>query len=88
MLSERLKLWSVRESCGVGVCGSCTVLVDGQPVSSCFLLAVRAAGYEITTFEGLGTGIGSLYPAGLRRTASITMRLLHARLRAYRQSLS
>jgi carbon-monoxide dehydrogenase small subunit len=44
VLSERLKLWSVRESCGVGVCGSCTVLVDGQPVSSCLLLAARAAG--------------------------------------------
>lgn len=55
VLNERLKLWSVRESCGVGVCGSCTVLVDGQPVSSCLLLATRAAG-EITTLEGLQTG--------------------------------
>jgi aerobic carbon-monoxide dehydrogenase small subunit len=55
VLSERLKLWSVRESCGVGACGSCTVLVDGHPVSSCLLLAVRAAG-EITTLEGLQTG--------------------------------
>ena len=55
VLSERLKLWSVRESCGVGVCGSCTVLVDGQPVSACLLLAARAAG-EITTLEGLETG--------------------------------
>jgi carbon-monoxide dehydrogenase small subunit len=55
VLSARLKLWSVRESCGVGVCGSCTVLVDGQPVSSCLLLAARAAG-EITTLEGLETG--------------------------------
>ena len=45
VLSERLKLWSVRESCGVGVCGSCTVLIDGQPVSSCLLLATRAAGF-------------------------------------------
>lgn len=55
VLSERLKLWSVRESCGVGACGSCTVLVDGHPISSCLLLAVRAAG-EITTLEGLETG--------------------------------
>ena len=55
VLSERLTLWSVRESCGVGVCGSCTVLVDGQPVSSCLVLATRATG-EITTVEGLETG--------------------------------
>ncbi|HEX5605516.1 MAG TPA: (2Fe-2S)-binding protein [Candidatus Binatia bacterium] len=55
VLSERLKLWSVRESCGVGVCGSCTVLVDGRPVSSCLLLAARAGG-EITTLEGLEPG--------------------------------
>jgi len=55
VLNEQLKLWSVRESCGVGVCGSCTVLLDGQPVSSCLLLAVRAAG-AITTLEGLQAG--------------------------------
>lgn len=61
MLRDRLKLWSVRESCGVGACGSCTVLLDGQPVSSCFLLAARAAGRTITTLEGLAGG-GSLHP--------------------------
>ena len=55
-LRDRLKLWSVRESCGVGACGSCTVLFDGKPVSSCFLLAARAAGHEITTLEGLSDG--------------------------------
>lgn len=56
VLRDGLKLWSVRESCGVGACGSCTVLMDGRPVSSCFLLAVRAAGHELTTLEGLGDG--------------------------------
>lgn len=56
VLRDRLKLWSVRESCGVGACGSCTVLLDGHPVSSCFLLAARAGGREITTLEGLGAG--------------------------------
>ena len=55
-LRDGLKLWSVRESCGVGACGSCTVLLDGHPVSSCFLLAARAAGRRITTVEGLGDG--------------------------------
>ena len=55
-LRDGLKLWSVREGCGVGACGTCTVLMDGSPVSSCFLLAARAAGHEITTLEGLGDG--------------------------------
>ena len=61
VLRERLKLWSVRESCGVGACGSCTVLLDGRPVSSCLLLAVRSTGKEIITVEGLGDG-QSLHP--------------------------
>jgi aerobic carbon-monoxide dehydrogenase small subunit len=61
VLRDGLKLWSVRESCGVGACGSCTVLLDGHPVSSCFLLAARAGGHEITTLEGLGDG-QSLHP--------------------------
>jgi len=61
VLRDRLKLWSVRESCGVGACGSCTVLLDGRPVSSCLLLAVRSTGREITTLEGLGDG-QSLHP--------------------------
>jgi len=56
VLRDRLKLWSVRESCGVGACGSCTVLLNGRPVSSCFLLAARVGGSEITTLEGLGDG--------------------------------
>lgn len=53
VLRDQLKLWSVREGCGVGSCGTCTVLLDGRPVSSCLLLAVRAAGREIITVEGL-----------------------------------
>lgn len=56
VLRDRFKLWSVREGCGVGACGTCTVLLDGQPVSSCFLLAVRAAGHDVMTLEGLGDG--------------------------------
>ena len=61
VLRDRLKLWSVRESCGVGACGSCTVLLDGRPVSSCFMLAARVSGREITTLEGLSDG-DSLHP--------------------------
>jgi aerobic carbon-monoxide dehydrogenase small subunit len=56
VLRDRFKLWSVRESCGVGACGTCTVLLDGQPVSSCFMLAARASGRDILTLEGLGDG--------------------------------
>ena len=61
VLRDHFKLWSVREGCGVGACGTCTVLFDGKPVSSCFLLAARAAGHEITTLEGLSAG-ESLHP--------------------------
>ncbi|HET8758060.1 MAG TPA: 2Fe-2S iron-sulfur cluster-binding protein [Solirubrobacteraceae bacterium] len=50
---RRQGLLSVRETCGIGVCGACTVLVDGEPVSGCLLLAAAAAGREITTVEGL-----------------------------------
>jgi aerobic carbon-monoxide dehydrogenase small subunit len=62
VLRDRFKLWSVREGCGVGACGTCTVLLDGCPVSSCFLLAARVGGHEITTLEGLSDDDGSLNP--------------------------
>lgn len=52
-LRDRLHLGSVRESCGVGVCGSCTVLLDGAPVSSCLLLTDLVDGSDIVTAEGL-----------------------------------
>ena len=59
-LRDHLRLWSVREGCGVGACGTCTVLLDGRTVSSCFILAARVKGREITTVEGLGKG-GALH---------------------------
>src|SRR5688572_24939244 len=61
VLRDHFTLWSVREGCGVGACGTCTVLLDGKPVSSCFLLAARAGGHSITTVEGLSDG-ESLHP--------------------------
>ena len=50
---RRQGLLSVRETCGIGVCGACTVLLDGEPVSGCLMLTAAAAGREITTVEGL-----------------------------------
>jgi aerobic-type carbon monoxide dehydrogenase small subunit (CoxS/CutS family) len=55
-LRDDLRLCGSREGCGVGVCGSCTVLVDGRPVSSCLMLATNADGKEIQTIEGLAKG--------------------------------
>ena len=55
-LRDDLRLRGSVEGCGVGVCGSCTVLVDGRPVSSCLMLATNAEGKQVTTIEGLGIG--------------------------------
>lgn len=52
-LRDSLGLTGAKRSCDVQVCGACTVLVDGLPVSSCCLLAAQAAGSEVTTIEGL-----------------------------------
>jgi len=50
---RREGLTSVRATCGIGICGACTVLLDGEPVSGCLLLAPQAAGRALTTVEGL-----------------------------------
>jgi len=56
LLREDLKLTGTKESCGVGVCGACTVLLNGKPVSACLTLAVYADECEVTTIEGLADG--------------------------------
>ena len=68
---------SVRETCGIGVCGACTVLVDGEPISACLLLAPLVEGAAVTTVEGLGARPPG--PARVRRGARLPVRLLHAR---------
>jgi carbon-monoxide dehydrogenase small subunit len=52
-LRDSLGLSGAKRSCEVQVCGACTVLVDGEPVSSCCFLAAQAQGCEVTTIEGL-----------------------------------
>ena len=61
VLRADYKLFGVREGCGIGMCGACTVLIDGQPASSCLLLAALAEGKEILTIEGLSEP-GQLHP--------------------------
>jgi aerobic-type carbon monoxide dehydrogenase small subunit (CoxS/CutS family) len=61
VLRDDLHLTGTKESCGEGVCGSCTVLVDGQPTRSCLTLAVAMEGKKITTIEGLSEG-NQLHP--------------------------
>ena len=50
---RRAGLLSVRETCAIGMCGACTVLLDGEPVSGCLTLTAAAAGRSVTTVEGL-----------------------------------
>jgi carbon-monoxide dehydrogenase small subunit len=53
MLRERLALTGTKNGCEAGECGACTVLLDGEPVNSCMMLAVEADGREVRTVEGL-----------------------------------
>ena len=61
LLREDLQLTGTKEGCRVGICGTCTVLVDGRPVSSCLFPAVHADGARVRTIEGIARG-GALTP--------------------------
>src|SRR5439155_10957637 len=61
-LRHDLGLTGTHVGCEHGVCGCCTVLLDGAPVRSCLMLAVQAEGYELTTIEGLARNSGPLHP--------------------------
>jgi aerobic-type carbon monoxide dehydrogenase small subunit (CoxS/CutS family) len=61
-LRDDLGLTGTHVGCEHGVCGACTVLLDGEPVRSCLLLAVQADGWTVTTVEGLAEPDGTLHP--------------------------
>lgn len=56
VIRDDLYLTGTKYGCGIGECGVCTVLVEGEPVLSCLTLAITVAGKEITTIEGLAQG--------------------------------
>ena len=60
ILREDLELTGTKEGCGVGACGSCTVLCNGLPIRSCLTLAAEVQGADILTVEGLGSEEGGL----------------------------
>lgn len=59
-IRDDLLLVGTHAGCEHGVCGACTVLLDGEPVRSCLMFAVQADGYAITTIEGVATAPGEL----------------------------
>jgi carbon-monoxide dehydrogenase small subunit len=61
-LRHELDLTGTHVGCEHGVCGACTVLLDGEPVRSCLVLAVQADGHALTTVEGLAADDGELHP--------------------------
>ncbi|MBN1658556.1 MAG: (2Fe-2S)-binding protein [Anaerolineae bacterium] len=71
MLREELALTGTKNGCEAGECGACTVLVDGEPVNSCMMLAVEADGREVVTVEGLATedGLNPLQEAFVEHNA-------------------
>jgi len=62
VLRDQLGLTGAKYGCGIGECGSCTVLVDGEPVLSCLTLAIGLDGSDVLTVEGLTEPDGRLHP--------------------------
>jgi carbon-monoxide dehydrogenase small subunit len=62
VLRDQLGWTGVKVGCGVGECGACTVLLNGQPVASCITPALKAQGAEVLTIEGLTAADGELHP--------------------------
>jgi carbon-monoxide dehydrogenase small subunit len=61
VIREKIRLTGTKLGCGTGICGACTIILDGRPVLACLMLALQADGKEITTIEGLEKD-GVLHP--------------------------
>ena len=79
-LRDELRLTGTHVGCEHGVCGACSVMLDGEPVRACLMFAVQADGHRVTTVEGLAQPDGTLSRAAGRvlRDARAAVRLLHA----------
>lgn len=62
LLRDHLELSGSKEGCGVGECGACTVIIDGEAVNSCILPVLEVEGKSVTTIEGLADKTGTLHP--------------------------
>jgi carbon-monoxide dehydrogenase small subunit len=62
LLREKLELIGTKEGCGMGECGTCTVLLDGKTINSCIFPALEVEGKSVTTIEGLIDAQGNLHP--------------------------
>jgi len=62
LIRDVLRFTGVKEGCGRGECGACTILVNGKPFNSCLLYAVKINGKKVLTIEGLAQADGSLHP--------------------------
>ena len=71
LLRDEFGLISVKEGCGYGECGACTVLLDGKPVNSCLILAPKVEGRHVTTIEGITPkdGLSPLQEAFIKKGA-------------------
>ena len=65
VLREDLKLTGTKHGCGIGACGTCTVIMDGEPIASCLQLAALCEGADVRTIEGLA-GAHALHPCSRR----------------------
>lgn len=62
VLRDKFGFTGVKEGCGIGECGACTIIMNGKKVNSCMILAAQAQGADILTIEGVENSDGSMHP--------------------------